>query len=741
MIGINIHTVVKAFVLSVFLVSISMAKIHPGLKNAVDNGNVKEAKILIEKIGVQDIYCPANLSFDDAYQLYGKVFEEDPSKMWENCDSLFLKNTYSVVCKKSVPLCKMLLHKISVFDWKPYLEDILNNSLYLRKEKRKELKEERVKTTKKECMLDLEAEKAAARISVTTLKSAMCDPKDEASQIICPLLFAAIEDSIRKAHNAMEKICKTKPTKSVKKEMEFEVETNPFLYEIEFYGGMVASEMQIPLPFDEKELELYRKLKKNAVAERKSLNEVGYEITKSHLNGGNVKYEKVNLVHACIAFPGIDTLLNKSSNFRINGYSVSCEKEWEKHYVNKAFLLTSPKAVLMKELVSMYAKTGKISDSYVAYSCRLDPNIDKELYKLTEINILDCGEIKRKYEKYVCNENFQDSLVASEHGVYYICDGDRWFYASLYESKFGLCIPKKFGKIETYDGNEKIICDSIEHNWRKATAREVDLYQQSCDANEPGKIVKPCGDGDCEGRSYVCENGTWRRDRDYESLLGVCNDKVNNDSIKKAHIDYVHCNQGMWRRIWRKKGAVTEYGMDSLNLVGKVVNRNGIKMVIDEFGKSEIFRPITEMEKRLKKTCVATNFEDVVEYKGEKFVCWHELKNADSRSVDPQKYLKLWVPLNTGTEALPVGDVLWTVERADKGCNGKWKIPSSADYKKLFQRNIFNHSELYGRELGGGGMRLQMKTSDGLWVDEKENKISDRLPSGYLGSGNRCVLY
>ena len=181
--------------------------------------------------------------------------------------------------------------------------------------------------------------------------------------------------------------------------------------------------------------------------------------------------------------------------------------------------------------------------------------------------------------------------------------------------------------------------------------------------------------------------------------------------------------------------------MDSLNLVGKVVNRNGIKMVIDEFGKSEIFRPITEMEKRLKKTCVATNFEDVVEYKGEKFVCWHKLKNADSRSVDPQKYLKLWVPLNTGTEALPVGDVLWTVEHADKGCNGKWKIPSSADYKKLFQRNIFNHSELYGRELGGGGMRLRMKTSDGLWVDEKENKISDRLPSEYLGSGNRCVLY
>ena len=100
--------------------------------------------------------------------------------------------------------------------------------------------------------------------------------------------------------------------------------------------------------------------------------------------------------------------------------------------------------------------------------------------------------------------------------------------------------------------------------------------------------------------------------------------------------------------------------------------------------------------------------------------------------MDPQKYLKLWVPVNTGIEALPVGNVLWTVNGTRKGCNGKWKIPSSADYKKLFE----NRGLLFEREA-----KYLMKTSDGLWIDEKENKILDKFSSGYYGEENRCVLY
>ena len=48
------------------LISFSFADVHPGLKNAIDKGDVKTAETLVKKIGVKDIYCPKNLSVSDA---------------------------------------------------------------------------------------------------------------------------------------------------------------------------------------------------------------------------------------------------------------------------------------------------------------------------------------------------------------------------------------------------------------------------------------------------------------------------------------------------------------------------------------------------------------------------------------------------------------------------------------------------------------------------------------------------
>lgn len=45
--------------LSIVFMTLSFAvagEIHPGLKNAIDNGDYKMAKNLIEKVGVNDIY-------------------------------------------------------------------------------------------------------------------------------------------------------------------------------------------------------------------------------------------------------------------------------------------------------------------------------------------------------------------------------------------------------------------------------------------------------------------------------------------------------------------------------------------------------------------------------------------------------------------------------------------------------------------------------------------------------------
>ena len=56
-------------------------EIHAGLKNAVDAGNVSLAKNMVEKIGVTDIYCPANLNVKDAEKIYAHVLKKDPLRI------------------------------------------------------------------------------------------------------------------------------------------------------------------------------------------------------------------------------------------------------------------------------------------------------------------------------------------------------------------------------------------------------------------------------------------------------------------------------------------------------------------------------------------------------------------------------------------------------------------------------------------------------------------------------------
>ena len=55
--------------LSIIFLTLSFAvagELHPGLKNAIDNGDYKTAKNLVEKVGVTDVYCPGSLSVKDA---------------------------------------------------------------------------------------------------------------------------------------------------------------------------------------------------------------------------------------------------------------------------------------------------------------------------------------------------------------------------------------------------------------------------------------------------------------------------------------------------------------------------------------------------------------------------------------------------------------------------------------------------------------------------------------------------
>ena len=73
--------------LSVVFMALSFAvagEVHPGLKNAIDNGDYKMAKNLVEKVGVTDVYCPGSLGVKDAEKVYASILSKDSLKI-RNC--------------------------------------------------------------------------------------------------------------------------------------------------------------------------------------------------------------------------------------------------------------------------------------------------------------------------------------------------------------------------------------------------------------------------------------------------------------------------------------------------------------------------------------------------------------------------------------------------------------------------------------------------------------------------------
>ncbi len=104
------------------------SKIHPGLKNAIDAGNIELAENIINKVGVDDLYCPATLSISDAERLYAKRLEYRPLALYECdawgqsfCDSAFAKKYVENSCNGKRPIdvkvCSAWMNKSTPREW------------------------------------------------------------------------------------------------------------------------------------------------------------------------------------------------------------------------------------------------------------------------------------------------------------------------------------------------------------------------------------------------------------------------------------------------------------------------------------------------------------------------------------------------------------------------------------------------------------------------------------------------
>ena len=462
------------------LISFSFADVHPGLKNAIDKGDVKTAETLVKKIGVKDIYCPKNLSVSDAYKIYGEVFENAPEKIWKFCDSAFIANVSSNACKRSASLCKYLLQQEKTENWTPYLKDVLQSKIYQKSEKRIVQKDSLVKATKQECLQNLVTEKARTMEDLTILEKMYCQENDYASKYLCPIYYAAILDSANKYFDQKENQCKKKPTKTIKKDVEESAVVNTFSRVIKAYGLSLAKEMMNPFYFDKEKLELYKSLNQFLTNNEIENYILVTDFINAHTNEVEFNREKFmgEFASVCLAYPKFWTVLSSSQKWKEKGpvkiWADPCERKGYAPYIDTLLLyFFKTKEYAYKELIPIYAEKGVIPDSLTAFFCRLHPEIDKDLKKITDVDIIDCSVLEQYENLYnKCQSIDEGFLWKSSQGHTYSCKNKKITEASIEEKNAGgICTRKNIGEIAN-----GYICDGT---WRRSS-KEESMLGKSC---------------------------------------------------------------------------------------------------------------------------------------------------------------------------------------------------------------------------------------------------------------------
>lgn len=116
---------------SLVFAEVDPSKVHPGLKKAIDKGDVTTA-VNLRRNGIQDIYCPATLSSGDAVKLYRNELRNNPELMINSCSPEFIEKISVKSCANpnNANLCKSILKRTKVTKWSSMLENIIENEVY-----------------------------------------------------------------------------------------------------------------------------------------------------------------------------------------------------------------------------------------------------------------------------------------------------------------------------------------------------------------------------------------------------------------------------------------------------------------------------------------------------------------------------------------------------------------------------------------------------------------------------------
>lgn len=287
----------KKILLMLLVLSISaMAAIHAGLKSAIDNGDMKKASAIINNLGVQDIYCPDELSVANGKNLYGKRFSENPDLLYDHCGSGFVQAYAAIACsdKSTVELCKRLLDGKEVSEWFPLLKSIRKNKLDQAPEEYEEEVEVQSKRSKKECEAAMENEEDY----FWTLQ--------DANEFEGP-------NGYKRIYNALMKDCMNSGSKTKKKVKKTRI-INPFIGYIKKFTNYVTRRAMGLVDYTKEDSEKLEFVKSLPVTE--DVLELMMKASMNSYRDSSYVNDKYILA-SCRYFPNFDKLLEKKIGFQV----------------------------------------------------------------------------------------------------------------------------------------------------------------------------------------------------------------------------------------------------------------------------------------------------------------------------------------------------------------------------------------------------------------------------------------
>ncbi len=453
---------IRLVVATLLASSFCLAGIHPGLKEAIDNNDIKKAESLVKKMGVTDVYCPATLSWADAKKIYGNFFIDNPQKMETLCDPAFVSAYDQVACtnKAEVSLCMERIRAIPVSEWQPYLNRMQKNKLQVGTESFEAVeivKEKMAPDEKKNCAGSVKAQKMLLSQYENELQKGLAQNENFTSSNEGASLQHTT-DSLRVEVSKNDNNCRAgvKDVEKIVTKTRARNYLTPALHVLfKYLEGIVAQ----PFGFEGKNKQLLDSYLQLAGNESEFPTESAYieTITKAYSDAADVDD---NLVLAsCRLFPKVDKEFHKQFGLEL----FSCEKTLEKYSV-VCNQLSRELKIELPSTINGYKP--------VSYRCNGESWV---VMPAMEYELGTCDK-KKKGEKAIVNDK------------YYGCNGKEWVQLSSeieYATYGKVCDTSTEGKtIKNAKKSTALVCKS--GKWRY---RMIDSEQNLIQSRQIGNLV------------------------------------------------------------------------------------------------------------------------------------------------------------------------------------------------------------------------------------------------------------